>query len=73
MASRKVKVEDEEMDADCVDEFHKAVRDIRENDSRHQVPGFLRNRMDPVKEFRKIRNEIADEVAILPRKKKVKS
>jgi lipoate-protein ligase A len=42
-------------DDKVIEDFEKAVKDLEENDSRHVVPDFLKERLDPDVEIKKIR------------------
>lgn len=68
-----VKVEGEEVDKELMERFDTAVRNIEENDNRHIVPDFLKQGIDPVKEYKKFRKELKSEVSIFGHNKKKKS
>ncbi len=60
-------------DKEVLEEFEKAVKDLEENDSRHVVPDFLKERIDPDTEIEKIRREVQEQTTLFVKKtKKVK-
>jgi len=70
-----VKVDGEDIEKDLVERFEDAIKNIEENDHRHIVPEFLKQGIDPVKEYKRFRKQCKAEVSLFGRraKKKLKS
>jgi len=69
-SSTKVKVDSEDVDKDVLDDFERAINAMAENDNRHIIPDFLKEKVDPKREVQKIRLEVKNMKT--SKKKKVK-
>ena len=73
MAEKKVvRVDDEEVEKELMERFDRAIENIEENELRHTIPLFLKTGIDPVREYRKFRREVADSVSLLGSRNKKK-
>ena len=69
-SSTKVKVDSEDVDKDVLDDFERAISAMAENDSRHIIPDFLKQKVNPKRELRRIRQEVKESTSLLRKKKK---
>ena len=44
----------DKVDKETVERFEKAIQNLRENDKRHRVPKFLKQKEEPVEEVQKL-------------------
>ena len=58
MMPKKLKVEEEEMEADVVVDFQQVVLDLSENENKHKIPKFLKKKVNPKKEAKRIMEEM---------------
>lgn len=62
MVKKNVLIDGEEVDGKVVREFEEAVKELRENDSKHVIPDFLKAKVDVKKVVKEIHCELADEL-----------